>query len=96
MSLKLLFPGSVELAMLAFDAFSFRRHPRSLDMHTLHVTLHLVVARQQLSTDGAWNLLPTLQLLHLVHVFSPIASSHFFPCILRRLVTVPNVFAFCI
>ena len=76
MSLKLLFPGSVELAMLAFDTFSFRRHPRSLDMHTLHVTLHLVVARQQLSTDGTWNLLPTLQLLHLVHVFHPLCLAY--------------------
>ena len=72
MSLKLLLPWGVELTMLAFNTFSFWRHPRSLDVHTLHVTLHLVVARQQLSTDGTRNLLPTFQLLHLVHVFHPL------------------------
>ena len=45
-------------------------------MHMFHVTLHLVVACQKFSTDGAWNLLPTLQLLHLVHVFHPLCLAY--------------------
>ena len=75
-SLKLLLPGGVELTVLAPNAFSFRGHSRSLDVHVLHVTLHFVVACQQLSTDSAWNFLPTLQLLHLVHVFYPFCLTY--------------------
>ena len=58
-SLKLFLPRSVELAMLAFDAFSFGRHPRPLDVNPLHVTFHFVVARQDLVANGARDLLPT-------------------------------------
>ena len=89
MSLKLLLPGSVKLAMLAFDTFAFRRHPRSLDMHTLHVTLHFVVACQQLATDRTWNLFPTFQLLHLVHVFHPLRLAY---AILNVEVKVPLLY----
>ena len=58
--LKLLLQGRIELTMLAFNTFSFWRHPRSLVMHALKVPLQFVVASQYLLAHRTRNLLHAL------------------------------------